>query len=109
MILTGDRNIGKEPKGTAPGTIAATSMNMVNGPFAASVGLAIQSQVYPAWEWTDPDLHQGAGNLGMVDGSVQQTSLGGLDKALSATKDSIPYSLWPAIDITVGNMIINMP
>ena len=85
MILTGDRNIGKT--GAAKGTTAATKMDMVNGPFAASVGLAIQKSVYPAWEWTDPDLHQGAGNLGMVDGSVQQSSLGGLDKALTDTEE----------------------
>ena len=107
MILTGDRNIGKT--GAVKGTTAATKMDMVNGPFAGRVGLAIQKSVYPAWEWTDPDLHQGAGNLGMADGSIQQSSLGGLDKALTDTENAIPYSSWPPVDITVGNMIINMP
>ena len=109
MIFTGDRNIGKT--GAAKRTAAATKMDMVHGPYSGSVGLnaSIPKSVYPAWEWTDPDLHQGAGNLGMVDGSVQQASLGRLDDALTDTLNAIPWSLWPAVDSTVGNFIINMP
>jgi prepilin-type N-terminal cleavage/methylation domain-containing protein/prepilin-type processing-associated H-X9-DG protein len=110
MIFTGDRNIGKT--GAAAGTAAATSMDMVNGSFAATggSGTSVKVSQFPAWEWTDPDLHQGAGNLGMVDGSVQQSSLGGLNTALVDTKNAISKAAWPAgASQVLGNMIINMP
>jgi prepilin-type N-terminal cleavage/methylation domain-containing protein len=108
MILTGDRNIGRT--GAATGTVPATVMDMVNGPFAANTGLAVKFVVFPPWEWTDPDLHQDTGNLGMADGSVQQASLGGLNNALAVTKNSIPKSSWPpGAAQMLGNMILNMP
>jgi prepilin-type processing-associated H-X9-DG protein len=108
MIFTGDRNIGHI--GAVTGTGAANGMDMVNGPFAANSGPQVKNVQWPAWEWSDPDLHQGAGNLGMVDGSVQQSSLGGLNNALTDTLRAIPFSLWPAGRSTSqGDMIINMP
>jgi prepilin-type N-terminal cleavage/methylation domain-containing protein len=102
MILTGDRNIGKT--GAAAG-VPATAMDMVNGPYCGSPGLpgGIKSSSFPYWEWTDADLHQDAGNLGMVDGSVQQSSLGGVNNSLNDTK-----SAWQGGGM-VPNMIFNMP
>jgi len=111
MIFTGDRNIGT--KGAQTGTTAATGMDMVNGPFAANSGVTVTAVQFPPWEWTDPDLHQGAGNLGMVDGSVQQSSLGSLNNSLNDTLKAIPPSQWPVARGTrasiLGDMIINMP
>ena len=102
MILTGDRNIGN--RGAVAGTVPATVMDVVNGPFGANAGSAVKS-VLPPWEWTDPDLHQDVGNLGMADGSVQQSSLGGLNNALKDTKDS-----WQGLKgAGRGNFILNMP
>jgi prepilin-type N-terminal cleavage/methylation domain-containing protein/prepilin-type processing-associated H-X9-DG protein len=103
MILTGDRNIGW---GAADSSTPATDMNMMNGPYAGDIGLGVkQPGKYPAWEWTDADLHQDAGNLGMADGSVQQSSLGGLNNALKDTKDS-----WQGLKgAGRGNFILNMP
>ncbi|MGA2852512.1 MAG: DUF1559 domain-containing protein [Verrucomicrobiota bacterium] len=95
MILIGDRNIAN----------TATAMNMVNGAyctFDTHLPTAIK-KVDPPWIWTDTDLHQGAGNLGMADGSVQQSSLGGLAKAINDTQ-----SVWPVTGHQ-GNIIINMP
>ena len=108
MIFIGDRNIGTAAN--PAGSVAATAWNMVHGPYAANPGLAVKSVTFPPWEWTDTDLHEGAGNLGMVDGSVQQSSLGGLNNALNDTKNSLPKSLWPAgASQRLGNMLINMP
>jgi prepilin-type N-terminal cleavage/methylation domain-containing protein/prepilin-type processing-associated H-X9-DG protein len=108
MIFTGDRNIGRT--GAQAGTAAATTMDMVNGPFAANPGLAVKSAQFPPWNWSDADLHQDAGNLCMADGSVQQSSLGGLNSALNDTKSAIPKSSWPpGASQLLGNMLINMP
>ncbi|HEX7617840.1 MAG TPA: hypothetical protein VF480_03875, partial [Verrucomicrobiae bacterium] len=75
-------------------------MNMMHGPFCNSsiIGLNPQPGIYPgfqatAWAWTDKDIHQGAGNIGMADGSTQQMSLNNLLTALkanvTAAKDTI--------------------
>jgi len=111
MIFTGDRNIGKTGAGNG---VPATAMDMVNGSYAggisASAGNAVKFNAWDGttkfWEWTDLDLHQDAGNLGMVDGSVQQSSLGGLNNAL---KDTL--SAWQTTG-GIGNYpnwILNMP
>jgi prepilin-type N-terminal cleavage/methylation domain-containing protein len=108
MILTGDRNIGHP--GAVAGTVPATVMDMVNGPFAGNSGPAVKTVQFPAWEWTDADLHQDAGNLGMADGSVQQSSLGSLNSALNDTLRALPFSSWPpGRSQILGDMIINMP
>ena len=76
MLLTGDRNIG------TPGASAstpATSMNMFGRAYTPKTGsglVAGQVKTLP-WEWTDADLHQDAGNIGLADGSVQTTALQG--------------------------------
>jgi prepilin-type N-terminal cleavage/methylation domain-containing protein len=87
MILIGDRNIGTTTSWTTP----AATMNMYNNGYAE---IAIKNMVpqpslkaFP-WEWSDLDLHQGAGNLGLADGSVQQASLGGLQQALNDTANA---------------------
>jgi hypothetical protein len=36
----------------------------------------------PLWGWTQNDLHQKVGNLGIADGSVQQVTSSGLQTAL---------------------------
>jgi prepilin-type processing-associated H-X9-DG protein len=105
MVLTGDRNIGQTSTIT---TQPATAMNMVNGGYAniSIFGMSPQPKIkpFPAWEWTDLDLHQDAGNLGMADGSVQQTSLSGLNYAISATINARGKGPPPML-----NTILNMP
>jgi prepilin-type processing-associated H-X9-DG protein len=102
MILTGDRNWGST--GGSAG-VPATSMNMLNGGYANSVGTLVSGKfVKPGiWQWTDADIHQDSGNLGMADGSVQQSSLGSLQKAIADTLNG-----WP---LPAGNkhIIVNMP
>ncbi len=105
MMLTGDRNIGSAPIATW-GSLPAPSMNMVNGGYA-DVGVFGVSGITIrqfGWVWTDMDIHQDAGNLGMADGSVQQTSLNGLKNALIDTVNARgrgPPSML--------NTIVNMP
>jgi prepilin-type N-terminal cleavage/methylation domain-containing protein/prepilin-type processing-associated H-X9-DG protein len=100
MILIGDRNFGTSTSWTTP----ANTMNMYNNGYAelAVKGMNPQPTLkYFPWEWSDLDIHQDAGNLGMADGSVQQTSLGTLQISLSATatiRGSGQY-----------NTILNMP
>jgi prepilin-type N-terminal cleavage/methylation domain-containing protein len=105
MTLIGDRNIGctydrNNITGGNMGAVAADYMNMMHGPFSnvpigqmvPQPGIKIGFTV-AAWSWTDTDIHQNCGNLGMADGSTQQASLTVLLSALkaivSAQKDTI--------------------
>jgi prepilin-type N-terminal cleavage/methylation domain-containing protein len=84
MILIGDRNIGTTTSWSSP----AATMNMYNNGYAETAVKGMNPQPslknFP-WEWSDPDLHQGAGNLGLADGSVQQASPGQLQQSLNDT------------------------
>lgn len=107
MMLTGDRNIGTVPLGNW-GSLPANSMNMVNGGYSdvgvtggPPTGLIIRQF---GWDWTDIDIHQDAGNLGMADGSVQQTSLNGLRNSLTDTVNA--RGRGPP---SMVNTIVNMP
>src|SRR5208282_4435325 len=116
MILVGDRNIGSLQGGsqiTAAnfGVVPADSMNMLNNAYANTPipGSVPQPTIKTGfatagWGWTDPDIHQDAGNLGMADGSAQQASLRGLANALIATVNA-RASLGNAFK----NTILNMP
>jgi prepilin-type N-terminal cleavage/methylation domain-containing protein len=107
MTLTGDRNIGCTYNGQNitggnmdMGSVPADYMNMMHGPFCnvpiagmvPQPGIRTGFQV-AAWSWTDSDIHQDCGNLGMADGSAQQTSpkvlLNALRANVSAAKDTI--------------------
>ena len=106
MILIGDRNIGTTP--LPPGTVAAQAMNMGNSGYATKpvIGAGVRvnnclNSLSQAWGWTDGDLHDGAGNLGMGDGSAQQASLSGFAKAVMDTIN--------ARGAGKDNSILNMP
>jgi prepilin-type processing-associated H-X9-DG protein len=109
MTLIGDRNLGNTYNGQNitggnMGVVPADYMNMMHGPFSnvpiggmiPQPGIKTGFQV-AAWEWTDKDIHQGAGNLGMADGSTQQASLKGVLDALKANVTA------------TGRTILNMP
>ena len=111
MVLLGDRNIGSKlangqpiPTGSGAGV-----MNMVNGAYANGPipGMTPQPNMmanFPAWTWTDLDIHQDAGNLGMADGSAQQASLNNVQQALSDTLNA-----WALQGRLYNNIILNMP
>ena len=116
MMLIGDRNIGNLQNGaaiTAPnfGVVPADSMNMMNNGYANTPipGAAIQPTIKTGfttagWGWTDSDIHQDAGNLGMADGSAQQASLRGLANALL---DAV--NARGSMGNNFKNTILNMP
>jgi len=103
MILIGDRNIGTVTVANW-GTLPANSMNMVNGGFSETSigGMNPPVTAKPfGWAWTDLDIHQDAGDLGMADGSAQQSSLSGLMKAINDTVNARGKGY--------VNTILNMP
>jgi len=116
MILIGDRNIGSTYNGGTitggnMGAVPADSMNMLNGAYANTPipGATTQPVIKTgfttaAWAWTDKDVHQDAGNLGLADGSAQQASLKGLLNALNDT-----VGAWATQGSTYKNTILNMP
>ena len=79
MVLSGDRNIGTVTAGT---TVAAAMTNYSGTYSATTPGLANPVLFANAQSWTQNDLHQKAGNLGIADGSVQQATVSGLQTAL---------------------------
>jgi len=66
-VLIGDRNMAKSSANTVMYTTGAAGRPLPNG--TTSV-------------WTQNDLHLNVGNIGLADGSVQQTSAGALQTAL---------------------------
>jgi prepilin-type N-terminal cleavage/methylation domain-containing protein len=112
MMLIGDRNIGYLDVNNAPigtgvnfGTVPAGPMNMMGGAYAnANVSGMVPQPAIKAigWAWTDADIHQDAGNLGMTDGSAQQASLRGLANAINDTINARG-------SLTTKNIILNMP
>jgi hypothetical protein len=106
MIMTGDRNLG-----TANTNMPAKTITMFNGGYiqknvGSSPGINASHTVAFPWAWSDPDLHQDVGNLGMADGSVQQTSLKGLMTALNDTAATRPNK---TPTITTSPVVLNMP
>jgi prepilin-type N-terminal cleavage/methylation domain-containing protein len=94
MILAGDRNVAF---GTTPAGSAAPSMNMGTNNYCAFMGNG-KTEAFP-WSWTQNDLHQKTGNLGLADGSVQQTSAGsGWTAFMNATNGA-----------STANPVYNMP
>jgi prepilin-type N-terminal cleavage/methylation domain-containing protein len=86
MILTGDRNIGNA--GTTSGA-AAPGMSGTNNIAYNVLGTVTgATTVAPLWGWTQNDLHQKVGNLGIADGSVQQVTCSGLQTTLQNATNS---------------------
>jgi prepilin-type N-terminal cleavage/methylation domain-containing protein len=81
MILCGDRNIGQSnpnSSGSPATTISGTNSIAYN-----VLGNAAGTKtVGPLWGWTQNDMHQKVGNLGIADGSVQQVTCSGLQTSL---------------------------
>jgi len=83
MILDGDRNLGTA---TTVGTYAM-AITMTGG---ASWPLGDGAGGHP-WAWSGNDLHLKVGNIGMADGSVQQTTPSSLWAAMLNATNGSPY------------------
>jgi prepilin-type N-terminal cleavage/methylation domain-containing protein/prepilin-type processing-associated H-X9-DG protein len=92
MILTGDRNIGSRDTSTGDYT-AADVMYTYGG--ALWYDPFFGGGAFRTWMWTKNDLHLGAGNVGMADGSVQSFSPHQLRDAWSDGTNGTPHaSAW---------------
>jgi prepilin-type N-terminal cleavage/methylation domain-containing protein len=85
MILDGDRNVGAIGSANVP----AQTTNVL--------GVIWTSTAW--WAWTSVDMHLRVGNLGMADGSAQQTTVAGLQTALGTATNGAstqsPYYNFP--------------
>ena len=92
-IMIGDRNIGSVgATATSPATYAfgyaATGPGTTGTDFAAGcTSAAFSGTAY--WSWTQNDMHQKAGNLGMADGSAQGATISGLHQYLANSTNSV--------------------
>jgi len=83
-ILLGDHNVGSVNAANVPATSAA---------FGSGVAGAAQLYAYPATyynAWTPNDVHMRTGNVGLCDGSAQQTTVGTLQSTLQNSTNSLP-------------------
>jgi prepilin-type N-terminal cleavage/methylation domain-containing protein len=86
MILTGDRNIGSTTSPGQPAAVLSFGTNVWSG-----IGSPLPNKKnWPQWTWTQNDLHQRVGNLGMADGSVQQASCSDFENALATAATNAP-------------------
>jgi prepilin-type N-terminal cleavage/methylation domain-containing protein len=88
MVLDGDRNINSS---AAVGT-PATSLSMTNNGFSITTANGDTAVAAP-WAWTANDMHLKVGNIGLADGSVQQTTCSGLWNALVNATNGGPTAL----------------
>jgi hypothetical protein len=87
MILAGDRNIGDCGSGNLG--IAATITNAsTSGSSQSKWGT--DAATTPAWAWDQASLHLKNGTLGLADGSVQQTTIAGLQQAFCSATNNEP-------------------
>ena len=81
MILDGDRNLGTASSiGTYASIITMTGGQQWPGSSGKS------------WAWSANDLHLKVGNVGMADGSVQQTTPSSLWAAMLNATNGAPYA-----------------
>jgi prepilin-type N-terminal cleavage/methylation domain-containing protein len=86
MILTGDRNVGTVAAASVGQ--AATSIALGSNNAAAFNGTVTTIKNQYPWSWSANDQHLKVGNLGMADGSVQQTTANGLNSAMLTATNS---------------------
>jgi prepilin-type N-terminal cleavage/methylation domain-containing protein len=86
-ILAGDRNIGNN---TSSGGGSAAANTMFTQPGAGNSVSGNSSGVqWNNWAWTANDIHLGAGNLLLGDGSVQQATVNDLQNDLYNSTNTV--------------------
>jgi prepilin-type N-terminal cleavage/methylation domain-containing protein len=89
MVIFGDRNLSSVGV-TANQPAAATSMMPSGGNPPACEKAFYYNTAAANWSWTAQDLHLGAGNLGLTDGSVSQVTVSGMRQALILATNGLP-------------------
>ncbi|HTV61376.1 MAG TPA: prepilin-type N-terminal cleavage/methylation domain-containing protein [Verrucomicrobiae bacterium] len=83
MVIFGDRNLSD---------VGVTA----NQPGSATAMFAAPEEAYACvtssanWSWSAQDLHLGAGNLGLTDGSVSQVTVSGMRQAMILATNGLP-------------------
>jgi prepilin-type N-terminal cleavage/methylation domain-containing protein len=89
MIMMGDRNIGTVTSQNIPALTTNTYAQTATFQWNPSGGGNYW------WAWSAVDLHLRVGNIGMADGSAQQTTISGLQTALAtATNGASSLAPW---------------
>jgi prepilin-type N-terminal cleavage/methylation domain-containing protein/prepilin-type processing-associated H-X9-DG protein len=86
MILSGDRNLGTGTAGPNGTALVSTMMKTATAGAVTGPTTGLLGSNNTTVNWT-ADLHNGQGNIGLADGSVQQYSMNKLREALKATGD----------------------
>jgi len=88
MVLLTDRNIGPAAAGASATTTNSTTAGLGANEFGGTS---------KNWAWTQNDVHQNAGNIGLADGSAQQVTQTGLEQALVNGTNGAP-TITPAFN-----------
>jgi prepilin-type N-terminal cleavage/methylation domain-containing protein len=100
-VMIGDCNIGNQTATANNGAAAyrfgaSASGQPTSQPTYAQLSSTAWGTGSGAWAWTQSDLHQKSGNLGMADGSCQSASVSGLHTYLNnSTNSSLCVFDWP--------------
>jgi prepilin-type processing-associated H-X9-DG protein len=102
LIMVGDRNIGTV--GTQNNAAASYSLlcnyagaapnRCIAGSFGGPTGGMAFGMANGAWAWTAGDFHQNSGNIGLADGSVQQTTVASLHQQMMNSTNVVTYQCW---------------
>jgi prepilin-type processing-associated H-X9-DG protein len=77
--------VGLDAEDTRPQMLLTGDRNVTNGLSPVRSVLELRSEIPAGWTET---MHNGVGNIGLADGSVQQVSIPGLQQMLKNTGDS---------------------
>ena len=97
MILMGDENIGVNAAANGAATTSVTASGTKTGNYGLGGGVATSitwatatsDAAAGALAWTQGDMHQKIGNLGMTDGSVQSATISQLHSYLRNSTNSV--------------------
>jgi prepilin-type N-terminal cleavage/methylation domain-containing protein len=102
LIVMGDRNIGTVgTKLNGAASYAGNCSSAGTPPGGCGVAFSDPAGVWflnsasdGAWSWTSGDFHQKTGNVGLADGSVQQTTVVSLHQQMMNSTNVVPLQAW---------------
>ncbi len=83
MVIFGDRNLSTVG-------VVANQPGSATGMFGTPEEAYAYNTSAANWSWTAQDLHLGAGNLGLTDGSVSQVTVSGMRQAMILATNGLP-------------------
>jgi len=107
MIMLGDQNIGLNSAANGPANYAfnasSTTPQTLTGTSGRSLGVGAGTSLAwataagagsGAFAWTQGEMHQKSGNLGLTDGSVQSATVSGLHNYMINSTNSVTVQNW---------------